>query len=272
VSDPLLGFLASNGGPTRTRAIAPGSAAANLADQALCAAIDQRGVARPQGGGCDAGAYELAPPSVTTRAATALQMTKATLAGDITPNARATTFHFEFGPTDSYGQQTPEGSAGQGFDAAPVETQVTGLGSGTTTHYRLVATNADGTTTGADQTFATPAFAMTIETAKARASKGKVAVTLGCPAESADACSGSLALSMKAKKGKKKTIALGKVSFAIDAATTAKAKVKLNGKGRAALSAGTKKGLQTTATVTASDAAGNQGTTTAQFRVLPQKR
>jgi hypothetical protein len=270
LSDPLLGFLASNGGPTRTRAIAPGSGALNLADQTLCQAIDQRGVARPQGAGCDAGAYELAPPSVTTGPATALQTTTATLSGNVTPNARATTFHFEFGPTDSYGQQTPEASAGQGFDPTAVEAAATGLKPGTTTHYRLVATNPDGTTNGTDQTLATPAFAVTIETTKARVKKGKVPMAVSCPAGALDSCSGSLELSTKVKS-KKKTIALGKASFATDAGTTTKIKVKLTRKGRDALSAAPNKGLRATATATASDTAGNKGTTIAQLKVLPQK-
>ncbi|CAN5612809.1 hypothetical protein BH20CHL6_BH20CHL6_14420 [soil metagenome] len=45
-----------NGGRTRTHALAATSAALNKG--AACAAADQRGVARPQGGGCDIGAYE----------------------------------------------------------------------------------------------------------------------------------------------------------------------------------------------------------------------
>jgi CSLREA domain-containing protein len=63
-TDPLLGALADNGGPTPTHlpygispvidAIAPGTA--GLCDGAL--PIDQRGETRPAGGGCDVGAVE----------------------------------------------------------------------------------------------------------------------------------------------------------------------------------------------------------------------
>jgi hypothetical protein len=53
-----LGPLADNGGPTFTHAILPGSPAIDAADNALCPATDQRGVARPQGPACDIGAYE----------------------------------------------------------------------------------------------------------------------------------------------------------------------------------------------------------------------
>ena len=55
---PQLDPLASNGGPTATHAPMPTSPAIDAAVTANCAALDQRGVARPQGGACDIGAYE----------------------------------------------------------------------------------------------------------------------------------------------------------------------------------------------------------------------
>jgi hypothetical protein len=60
-SDPMLGPLADNGGPTLTHALQAGSAAIDSADDAVCPATDQRGVSRPQGAACDVGAYELEP-------------------------------------------------------------------------------------------------------------------------------------------------------------------------------------------------------------------
>jgi CSLREA domain-containing protein len=56
--DPKIGPLANNGGPTRTRALLAGSPAINAASPADCPAVDQRGVVRPQGAGCDIGSYE----------------------------------------------------------------------------------------------------------------------------------------------------------------------------------------------------------------------
>jgi CSLREA domain-containing protein len=54
--DPRLGFLADNGGPTRTHALKPASPAIG---RVPCApGIDQRGVPRPQGADCDSGAFE----------------------------------------------------------------------------------------------------------------------------------------------------------------------------------------------------------------------
>jgi hypothetical protein len=61
--DPLLGPLQDNGGPTWTHALLEFSPALEMGDAAVCAlppvnGIDQRGVSRPQGFGCDIGAFE----------------------------------------------------------------------------------------------------------------------------------------------------------------------------------------------------------------------
>jgi CSLREA domain-containing protein len=56
--NPLLGPLADNGGPTDTQALLPGSPAIDAGAADGCPQYDQRGVARPQGPGCDIGAYE----------------------------------------------------------------------------------------------------------------------------------------------------------------------------------------------------------------------
>jgi predicted outer membrane repeat protein len=62
IGDPLLGPLASNGGLTQTRALQPGSPARNRVTTGCPPpATDQRGVVRPQGPACDAGAYEATP-------------------------------------------------------------------------------------------------------------------------------------------------------------------------------------------------------------------
>ncbi len=67
--------LADNGGPTRTHALAVNGPARNLADSGpACTGSgpgqaggkDQRGIARPQAGGCDSGAYEEVEVILTT--------------------------------------------------------------------------------------------------------------------------------------------------------------------------------------------------------------
>jgi predicted outer membrane repeat protein len=64
-TDPLIGPLADNGGPvsglgeaTLTHALLAGSPAIDAGSCVVGVATDQRGVARPQGVGCDIGAYE----------------------------------------------------------------------------------------------------------------------------------------------------------------------------------------------------------------------
>jgi len=61
--DPQLGVLGSNGGPTQTMALLPGSPAINAGDSMLCEDTpvnnrDQRGVLRTHDTQCDLGAYE----------------------------------------------------------------------------------------------------------------------------------------------------------------------------------------------------------------------
>jgi hypothetical protein len=68
-TDPYLGPLNNNGGPTATQAPALGSPALDQIPLGttgngvtLCPGTDQRGVARPQGPECDIGAVELVVP------------------------------------------------------------------------------------------------------------------------------------------------------------------------------------------------------------------
>ena len=61
-TDPKLGPLQDNGGPTPTMALAADSPAVDAGDDSTCASVDQRGVTRPQGAHCDIGAFELVLP------------------------------------------------------------------------------------------------------------------------------------------------------------------------------------------------------------------
>jgi predicted outer membrane repeat protein len=67
-TDPLLGALGDNGGPTQT--MAPGSASpavdAGGSSANGCPAMDQRQVVRPQGAACDIGAVEATSATVAT--------------------------------------------------------------------------------------------------------------------------------------------------------------------------------------------------------------
>jgi CSLREA domain-containing protein len=160
-ADPKLGALANNGGPTQTQALLSGSPAINgvPASGAGCPATDQRGVARPRGVACDIGAYEHAPPGVVTGRASGVAAGGAKLAGQVNPNARATSYHFELGKTTAHGTSTASRTLSGRVDAVAVAAKVAGLAPATTYHYRLVATNADGTNRGRDRTFTIPAKA-----------------------------------------------------------------------------------------------------------------
>jgi hypothetical protein len=57
--------------------------------------------------------------------------------------------------TTGYGTSTPSSNQEAGVSAVGVSAAVGGLRPETTYHYRLVAINADGTTTGVDGTFTT---------------------------------------------------------------------------------------------------------------------
>ena len=78
--------------------------------------------------------------------------TSADLQGLVNPHGAATSFHFEYGTTPSYGQQTPAVEIGGALTAQPVDAHIEGLDP-VVYHFQLVATNATGTTRSPDQTF-----------------------------------------------------------------------------------------------------------------------
>jgi hypothetical protein len=101
---------------------------------------DQTFVTAPGAGGGGA--------EVTTR--------RATLTGTINPHDVATTYHFNYGPTTSYGARTPEVDGGSGNGDRLVSHGVSGLLPDTIYHVQVVATSADGVVrTGADGLFRT---------------------------------------------------------------------------------------------------------------------
>ena len=79
----------------------------------------------------------------------------ATLRGSFNPDGKATTYRFQYGVDTTYGLETPVQSGGSGVTDFEATSTVTGLKSGRVWHYRIVASNAEGTTVGADHTFRT---------------------------------------------------------------------------------------------------------------------
>ena len=104
-------------------------------------------------------------PGVTTSAATNVTSASATLNGLVNPDGSTTSAHFDYGLTTSYTDSTPAQDMGSGIIPVPASVPIAGLNFGTTYHYRLAATNPNGSALGADQTFVTsfpaPAVATT---------------------------------------------------------------------------------------------------------------
>jgi hypothetical protein len=95
-------------------------------------------------------------PYARTAFAYGIVKTEAVLIGFVNARGSSTTARFQVGRTKSYGRWFPAGQREHfysGHHPSEVEQGVDGLRPGTTYHFRLVATNAGGTTYGRDKTF-----------------------------------------------------------------------------------------------------------------------
>jgi alpha-tubulin suppressor-like RCC1 family protein len=101
------------------------------------------------------------PPTVTTEGATAIGSHAATLEATVNPNGADTHYYFEYGKTSGQFESTapalPGGDAGAGTSPVHVTTSLSGLAPYTTYYYRSVASNAAGTSYGAQKDFTTTA-------------------------------------------------------------------------------------------------------------------
>jgi hypothetical protein len=107
---------------------------------------------------------EPAAPTVQTGEASSISQVSARLNGNVDPNgASLTSCTFEYGTSTSYGLsvpcQSPPESVYFPFAGNSFYGQASGLSEGGTYDYRIVATNSQGTTYGANQTFGTLASA-----------------------------------------------------------------------------------------------------------------
>jgi hypothetical protein len=97
-------------------------------------------------------------PLVESESVSGLEPQGVTLDATINPENNDTTYHFEYGTSNSYGASVPvpDEDIGSGFEHRAVSVPVSGLSVGTTYHYRVVATDSKGhVTDGSDQTFTT---------------------------------------------------------------------------------------------------------------------
>ncbi len=104
-------------------------------------------------------------PGVVSGTATGLTFSEATLNGEVSARGINTTYQFEYGTTTSYGSKAPASpaSAGESSSYVTVKQALSGLTPSTTYHYRLVATNPAGTTSGTDRTFTTSSISSQLE-------------------------------------------------------------------------------------------------------------
>jgi TolB protein len=150
-------------------------------------------------------------PTGTTEAPTDVTPLSAKLNGTIDSNVlNPTTYFFEYGTTTAYGSRTPDAAAPAPVGLQAVSADLTGLRTSVTFHARLVARNAIGTATGADQTFRTNRATPQSLTSRARPRRDRslpfryvVSGRLGLPSTvtAAQACSGSV--SIRVKRGRR---------------------------------------------------------------------
>ena len=109
---------------------------------------------------------------VAVGAVSNLRPTSVTLEGSVNPEGeKVSSCEFEYGTTTSYGQVVPceqglgkaTGEIGEGKEPVLVSAKLSGLPSGTTYHYRLVASDAIGTNPSSDHLFTTPGPSVTAE-------------------------------------------------------------------------------------------------------------
>jgi phosphodiesterase/alkaline phosphatase D-like protein len=98
------------------------------------------------------------PPAVATGAPSGVSQNAATVSGTVGTRGLQTIYGFETGTeAGSYGPPILAGSLG-GAVSEGVSLNLGGLLPGVTYHYRIEATNVDGSTYGEDQSFTTPVF------------------------------------------------------------------------------------------------------------------
>ncbi len=95
-------------------------------------------------------------PVASTGPANGVTQTSATLSGTVDPEGYATSYVFEVGTSTGYGTDISGTLPGAGAEPQGVTLALENLAPDTTYHYRLSATNANGTGEGQDETFTTP--------------------------------------------------------------------------------------------------------------------
>jgi phosphodiesterase/alkaline phosphatase D-like protein len=98
------------------------------------------------------------PPLVATGGANAIGQNSATITASVNPQGLDTIYGFEVGTGAGYGLPTGLGTVSAGEEG--IALALSGLQAGTTYHYRVLASNADGVVYGSDQAFTTTGVAV----------------------------------------------------------------------------------------------------------------
>lgn len=178
----VWGTTTGYGNTTLVQDMGAGSMAAAVGGGAItglvCNTLYHFRVTATSGGGTSNGADNtfttsacpVAAPTVVTGAASSVTQTTATLNGTVNPNSASTTSVFQWGMSTSYGTTSTPVSAGSGATPVAASTNLTGLTCNTTYQFRIQATNAGGTSNGANASFTTsacPILAPTVVTGSA---------------------------------------------------------------------------------------------------------
>jgi hypothetical protein len=94
-------------------------------------------------------------PRIDLSSSSGIGQTVSHLNAAVSPNGSPTTVKFEYGITGAYGQATSPVSIGSEGAEHQVGADLSGLTQGTVYHFRAVASNEFGTTTGPDRSFTT---------------------------------------------------------------------------------------------------------------------
>ena len=154
-TDPQLGALQNNGGPTDTQLPPVASPPIDAGVDAACPATDQRGVPRPQGPHCDSGAVERTKPTAGSPTVSNITPTGASVTATANPVFLGGSYIYNYGTTTAYGQSTASAQLQAGVGAQPAPATLAGLTPGMAYHLQLVVTTPDGTAASSDVTFTT---------------------------------------------------------------------------------------------------------------------
>ncbi len=95
------------------------------------------------------------PPAIGSSSAQLINENSSIIDGKVNPEGLQTSYEVQYGTSTSYGSSSSSGALAPFTSAQGTITALTGLQSGTTYHYRLVASSQAGTSYGPDETFAT---------------------------------------------------------------------------------------------------------------------